>query len=68
VVGSNTAGKLTMAGVAPGDYRLFAREVVPNGAWQNAEFISMYEEFETLVRVSAGIRNDLQLCVIPLAK
>jgi hypothetical protein len=65
---SNANGKFTMIGVAPGDYKLFAWEDVPNGAWQNAEFMTNYEVLGTAVKVAPGIRNDIQLRVIPAGK
>jgi hypothetical protein len=62
---SNATGKFTLSGVAPGDYKLFAWEDVPNGAWQNAEFMTNYEVLGTAVRIAPGIRNDIQIRVIP---
>jgi hypothetical protein len=62
---SNGLGKFTMTGVAPGDYKLFAWEDVPNGAWENEEFMTSYEALGTPVTVTAGNHIDLQLRVIP---
>lgn len=62
------AGKFSLPGIAPGDYKLFAWEDVPVFAWQNAEFMARYEEFGTSVRVAPGVRNDLQIRVIPAGK
>jgi len=53
-----------MTGIAPGDYKLFAWKDVPNGAWQNAEFITGYEVLGTPIRVTAGGLNNIQLRVI----
>jgi hypothetical protein len=40
---ADATGKFNMDGIAPGDYKLFAWEAVPNGAWMNAEFLARYE-------------------------
>jgi hypothetical protein len=40
---ADATSKFNMDGIAPGDYKLFAWEAVPNGAWMNAEFLARYE-------------------------
>jgi hypothetical protein len=65
---SSPMGQFTMTGIAPGDYKLFAWENVPNGAWQNAEFIAGYEVLGTPIKVMAGGLNNIQLRVIPADK
>jgi hypothetical protein len=51
---SDNSGNFTISGVAPGDYKLFAWEAVPNTAWLNSEFLSPYEGRGLSVTVSAS--------------
>ncbi len=54
--------------IAPGDYKVFAWEYVPNDAWTNAEFMRPYESLGTGVRVPPGGRHETQLSVIGTAR
>jgi hypothetical protein len=54
--------------IAPGDYKVFAWEYVPNDAWTNAEFMRPYESLGTGVRVPPGGRHETQLSVIGAAR
>ena len=47
------SGKFEFKGIAPGDYKLFAREDVEPGAWQNADFLRNYEAQGKLVHIDA---------------
>jgi hypothetical protein len=62
--GSNTSGQLHFSSVAPGDYRAFAWEDVPSVAWQDPDFIRVYEGRGTALHVSQGSRENIQLKVI----
>jgi hypothetical protein len=50
-------GQFTFTSVAPGTYKIFAWENIPNGAEENAEFMQKYEGLGKLVTVSAGVTN-----------
>jgi hypothetical protein len=51
---SDAAGHFQIAGITPGDYTAFAWSDVPNGAWQNPEFIKAYEELGKAVHIESG--------------
>lgn len=58
-------GQFTLAGIAPGEYKIFAWENSPNGAEENAEFLDRYETRGKVVTVSAGATiSDLQIDLI----
>jgi hypothetical protein len=54
--------------LAPGDYKVFAWEYVPNDAWTNLEFMRPYESSGMGVRVQAGGRQEIPLSVIGTAR
>jgi len=62
VTGSD--GKFGFQEVPPGDYKLFAWDDVETGAWENAEFISVYESRGRSLRVSENSKDDVSLNVI----
>jgi len=51
---STAAGAFTVNGIAPGAYRLYAWDNIPQGAEQNEEFMSQYAVLGTRVVVSVG--------------
>ena len=62
---SDASGRLHFDSVAPGDYRVYAWEDVPADAWQDPDFIRLYEDRGRRVRVSEGGTENLELKVIP---
>jgi hypothetical protein len=62
---TDTSGKFTLRGVAPGQYTIYAWESVLNGAWQNADFIAKNESHSKPVTVVAQGRATVQLELIP---
>jgi hypothetical protein len=44
VTSSGTDGGFSLNGIAPGDYKVFAWQHVSPGAWENAEFLSPFED------------------------
>jgi Carboxypeptidase regulatory-like domain len=62
VVGST--GDFTFQGLAPGVYRLYAWESIPNTAWLNPEFIASYEGRGESVSVESGKRQDVRVRLI----
>jgi hypothetical protein len=62
---TDDTGQFEIRGVPPGDYKLFAWELVEFGAWQDPQFIKLYENRGTSVRVSAGRRQSVDAVLIP---
>jgi Carboxypeptidase regulatory-like domain len=61
---TSSDGKFHFQEIPPGDYKLFAWDDVETGAWENAEFISVYEPRGRAVRVSENSKDDVTLNVI----
>jgi hypothetical protein len=61
---TGTDGKFRFQEIRPGDYKLFAWDDVETGAWENAEFITLYESKGRAVRVSENSNQNEQLYVI----
>ena len=64
-VSTDDEGRFRLAGLAPGDYKLFAFERVEEGAWQDPEFIRLFEERGTTVRVEQGRQTNAEIRIIP---
>jgi hypothetical protein len=58
-------GQVSLRGIAPGDYKLFAWEAIEEGAYQDPEFLRPYEERGKPVHVDEGSRLNSQLELIP---
>ena len=58
------SGNFTIAGLAPGRYKLFAWEGIVDGAWMNPEFLSKYDDLVTGIRVTPGKAEGLRVPVI----
>jgi hypothetical protein len=54
-------GRFQMTTVDPGDYRVFAWDDVENGAWQDPEFIRLYEDQGTPVHIGEGGKNEVSV-------
>jgi len=66
IASSNARGEFSMNGVAPGSYKLFAWENIPQGAEQNEEFLSRYDALGIRVMVNAGTPiTNIQVLSIP---
>ena len=62
---TDSEGNFRLAGVAPGNYKLFAWEWASTDSWQNADFIRGYEGLGKNIRVSpSGKVEKIQLDVI----
>lgn len=61
---SDGSGRFSVRGVAAGTYRVFAWEVVEEGAWQDPDFIRASENRGTAVRVRDGADENVQVTVI----
>jgi hypothetical protein len=64
---TDSSGNFTMNGIAPGDYKLFAWEAVPNTAWLNPEFLAPYEGRGLSVTISSSGSTpaSIELKLIP---
>ena len=63
---SSMDGKFSIAGIPPGDYKLFAWESVESNAWLNSDFLLNYEEFGS--EVSIGPNGKITGCSVIQAK
>ena len=61
----NEKGEFEMNGLPPGDYRIFAWERVIDGAWTDPQFLRLYEDQGTAVRISAGETASATVKPIP---
>jgi hypothetical protein len=62
---TDNAGKFQLTGVAPGNYKLFAWELVEDGAWEDPEFMQIYEDAGKAVRVAENGREAVDINLIP---
>jgi len=44
-------GRYRLSGLAPGTYKVFAWERIEDGAWQDPDFIKLYENLGRQVRI-----------------
>jgi hypothetical protein len=63
-VTTDEAGRFHMAAVPPGDYRLFAWEVIERGAWQNPDFVRVYEDRGTSIHAGDSGTLSVEVPVI----
>jgi hypothetical protein len=64
-VSTDDLGRFQLKGLAPGEYKLFAFERVEEGAWQDPQFIKLFEELGTALRVEEGTRVTVDVKLIP---
>jgi hypothetical protein len=62
---SDVTGSFSLRGIAPGDYKLFSWEVMPQGAHYNAAFLEKYEERGLPITIGAGAKLTSKVTVIP---
>jgi hypothetical protein len=63
---SDQYGGFSFRGIAPGDYSVYAWEVIDGGAYLDPDFLKIYESFGTALTVEEKSReNNLQLKLIP---
>jgi Carboxypeptidase regulatory-like domain len=62
---SNAFGRVGFEGLTPGDYRIFAWDDVPTEAWEDPDFIRLYEDRGRPVRISEGSSGNIELKIIP---
>ena len=61
---TDTTGHFNITGIAPGEYKLFAWEQIEEGAYQDPEFLKVYENQGQGVTIREGSRETAQLKVI----
>jgi hypothetical protein len=62
---TSLSGQFRMSGIAPGDYKVFAWEDVPNSAWQHPDFMKTYETRGTPLHIEEGSNESRQITAIP---
>jgi len=62
---TDAKGAFQFQNIPPGDYKLFVWEFAPDMAWQNAEFIRVYDSSGKTIRVSENSKQDVTLTAIP---
>jgi sarcosine oxidase gamma subunit len=62
---TNINGEFSVNNVAPGDYKLFAWETLPNTAYMNAAFMEKYEVRGRPVTLAPGGDSNFDLTLIP---
>jgi hypothetical protein len=65
VATTSATGNFTLNGIAPGEYKLFAWENVPNTAWMNAEFLQPYEARGQAISLGSNPTVNVELKLIP---
>lgn len=58
-------GHFTIRGVRPGEYKIFAWEMVESGAYQDPDFLKPYESAGETVSIKESARETVQLKLIP---
>jgi protocatechuate 3,4-dioxygenase beta subunit len=61
---TDSTGQYRFENIAPGDYKLFAWDDVETGAWENADFMRLYESMGQPIRISGNGRQDVPLTII----
>jgi hypothetical protein len=64
-VSADDSGRFQLRGLPPGDYKLFAWERVEDGAWQDPEFIRLYEDRGAPVRITEDRQQTMDATLIP---
>jgi hypothetical protein len=64
-VSTDTAGRFQMQGITPGSYQLFGWDEVETGAWQDPDFIRIYEGRGKNIQINEGSDENVQVTVIP---
>jgi hypothetical protein len=59
------SGRFRFQNVVPGEYKLFAFEDVPGGAWHDPEFLRTRESLGTPIQIGSGNNQPMDVKVIP---
>jgi hypothetical protein len=60
---SDREGRFSLRGIQPGEYKVFAWERVPTGAWENAEFLAKYETQGRAISVAPSASTQVEVMV-----
>jgi hypothetical protein len=63
-VATDSAGRFSFNGIAPGEYKLFAWRGNVNGAFFDSGFLSNYEDDGRRIVIAPGSRNTLRVTVL----
>ena len=58
-------GRFTFSNVVPGDYKVFAWEDIPQGAYMDAAYVARFEDRGIAAHVEKGAGVSVQVRVIP---
>lgn len=61
VTTSDPDGRFSLRGIQPGEYKVFAWEDVPEGAWQNAEFLAEFESQGRVVSIAPSVLSQVEI-------
>ena len=64
-VPTGRSGRFRLSGIPPGDYELYAWEIVEADAWLDPAFMRTLEGKGQLVHLDEGGRNQIQITVLP---
>ena len=62
---SDISGRFQMQGIAPGNYKAFAWEVVERDVWQNPEYIRAIEDRGAPIVIREGSQSNTEVVAIP---
>ena len=62
---SQPDGRFQLAGISPGDYKLFAWEEIEPGAYSDPAFLQKYEAQGVTVRLREGGAEAITLKLLP---
>jgi hypothetical protein len=65
---SDDAGGVYFRGLKPGDYRIMAFEDIPQGAYQDPDFIKPFEGSATTVKLDPSGKQAVQVKLIPMSE
>ena len=65
VASADQYGRFTLTGIAPGNYRVFAWEDAPAGAFQDPGFVDLYEDFGERIEIEQASQSQIQPQLIP---
>lgn len=68
VTGADQYGRFFIEGIAPGNYRLFAWEDAPSGAYRDPEFVRRYEDWGERIDLEAGAQFRSRPRLIPASE
>jgi hypothetical protein len=66
VTGTDNQGRFQLAGLRPGDYRVFAWENIERGTWIDSTFLRLNEERGVTIHIDAGQVQTATLPIISL--